>query len=384
MSCIIHVGHDKTGTSSIQSYLAAAAYELEKLGINYSHHSSFDYASEGKVTSGNGSLLLEKEHIVKPNSLYSSEGLFRKLASDELLKQLLDKVNGELKVILYTRDFFDYCSSLWGQAIKNGGYTEEYDHFMKLYVENTYLDQLQYWIGASDKFGFKLEIFNYSRHKEELIPHFLRSVLGESSEKLTVKSPVVNRIVNRSLTRSENEFLRQVNKFVGITTISDTLVYRLPGVKPQTPSIELEVYELVVKKISPIINRINKSIPPAEAIKVEGYEKVNICTSDNSSLYEFTKEQLESLAEGISKQVMSIDAVKLRDIALKYDKKSKLDVSDALYLMTLAKQAKPMGPQILRKIDEYNLELASKSRQSASNKSGVVNRGVLYLKNLLS
>lgn len=382
MSCIIHIGHGKTGTSSIQSYLAGAVDELEALGINYSHHFSFDYAADGQVTSGNGSLLLKDNHIIKPDSLYSNEGLFAKLASDRAMTQLLQKTPGKLKVILYTRDLFDFCSSSWGQGIKKAGSTIEYNDYLKAFaVKNTFYSRIEYWIDASTRFGFELQVFNYSRHRKHLIPHFLKNVVGEASEKLLIDSPITNKVVNRSLSRGENEFIRQVNKFAGATTIADTLVHKLPHVASEAPSINLETYELVVNSLTPAINRINKSLSASESIKLEKFEDlVSTVSNADTLLYEFSQEQLESLAEGISKQVMNVDAIKLRDIALKYDKKSKLDVSDALYLMSLAKQAKPMGPLILRKVDEYTTTLANQSLRSAPNINNFLSRIFLYLK----
>lgn len=379
MSCIIHIGHGKTGTSSIQSYLAGATDELEVLGINYSHHPSFDYATDGQVTSGNGKLILEDNHIIKPNSLYSNEGLFWNLSSDEAIKQLLRKTPDKLKVILYTRDLFDYCSSAWGQAIKKRGYTGEYNAFLKTYASNnTDYNTVEYWIGASTRFEFDLQIFNYSRHRKNLIPHFLNNVLGVASEKLLIDSPINNKIVNRSLSRCENEFIRQINKYAGATTIGDTLVHRLPNVASEAPSIDIETYEFVVNSLTPVIYRINKSLSVSESIKLEKFE--DLVSNTGTIRYEFSQEQLESLAEGISKQIIGIDANKLRDIALKYDNKSKLDVSDALFLMSLAKQAKPMGPLILRKVDEYTSTLANKSLRSAPNINIFFNHILLHLK----
>jgi hypothetical protein len=51
------------------------------------------------------------------------------------------------------------------------------------------------------------------------------------------------------------------------------------------------------------------------------------------------------------------DANYLRDIAVKIEQKNEPTLQDALALMRLAKRARPNGPFICQKIDEWNLRL---------------------------
>ena len=381
MTCIIHIGHGKTGTSSIQSYLAGAADHLKTLGILYPEHHSFDFAARGEISSGNGNLLLEETHIIEPNSLYSSEILFQTLATDNALENLLKKTNGDLKIVCYTRDLFDFSFSIWGQLIKRSGFTKGYDLFMKNnFTKGHFLEKLEYWIDASNRLGFELKILNYSRQKHQIIPHFLANSLEIDTEKLLNIYPVTDIRVNRSLTLSEYEFQRLMNKHVTSVThgyVSDLLVNQLPHITAQRPFIRKSTYQLVVSKLTPMINRINMSLPPSEAIKIQTFNEVNSKSHHrNNQLYEFSREQLEVLAQGFAKRInnkssgmTSHDSEKLRDIALKFDQKTHLDIGDAIFLMSLAKKGRPNGPLILQKLSEYESELAQPSKDAQPKNS---------------
>ena len=54
---ILHIGHRKTGSSAIQSWLAVNGASLGGAGFAYPEHASFSEAQKGRVTQGNGRLI---------------------------------------------------------------------------------------------------------------------------------------------------------------------------------------------------------------------------------------------------------------------------------------------------------------------------------------
>ncbi len=49
----LHIGHGKTGSSSLQTFLALNKDNLKEYGIFYPEHVSFSNAEKGFITSGN-------------------------------------------------------------------------------------------------------------------------------------------------------------------------------------------------------------------------------------------------------------------------------------------------------------------------------------------
>ena len=57
-----------------------------------------------------------------------------------------------------------------------------------------------------------------------------------------------------------------------------------------------------MNSLAPVVDRINKSLPASESIKLEKFKDLGSSVSNaDTLLYEFPQEQLESLAEGISR-----------------------------------------------------------------------------------
>jgi len=53
MNLYLHIGHGKTGSSALQSFLALNSNLLENYRIEYPEHASFENAINGKISSGN-------------------------------------------------------------------------------------------------------------------------------------------------------------------------------------------------------------------------------------------------------------------------------------------------------------------------------------------
>ena len=154
---ILHVGAGKTGSSAIQSGLARYIDSLGIYGIEYPAPLDAKNASRGKITSGNGVELLkflcpekrnpgfdEESFLISfisvlkgsgsKNIIFSNEQLEEGLLSKfEMLKEELDKLNIDLKIIYYLRNFVDHAYSVFGQMVKRSGFQKSFSEYSSLY-----------------------------------------------------------------------------------------------------------------------------------------------------------------------------------------------------------------------------------------------------------
>lgn len=374
---ILHVGHGKTGSSYLQSVLAENRLVLEKYGYCYPEHRSFKDALAGKPSAGNGLLVLQNDFVLDQSTLVSSERLFFELAKEAALESLISKLDGKLTVVLYTRNVFEMLTSVWGQWVKKIGYTSDLNSHL-LELSDRHYPNVLFWLQASEKFGFELRVRNYSNHRHDFLPSFFSTAFPNLSQKVLEEFTVSGyQKVNRSLTESEYVLLSEFNKHGPRTAgfLADALVHKIPDIDAEMPFIELDVYEKVCAWITPTIQAINASLPSTEHVEVESYaflqQKMN---ADSAEHYQFTKHQLEVIAEEAAAKInhgpfklTHMDAEYLRDIALKIERGEMPVLEDAYQLMLLAQRSRPDGIVINAKIREYEAQL---KREETTKKEG--------------
>ncbi|MEA1053476.1 hypothetical protein U5801_27270 [Lamprobacter modestohalophilus] len=380
MACFVHIGHGKTGSSAIQCHLALTRHVLQSAGYDYPFHESLASATKGHITSGNGSLLLESSHIVSDKSIYSDETLFVRLANDVATEALLAACPSDLKVICYTRDFFDLSFSGWGQAIKRGGCSLRYEEFMDADFNGWSIGLLEYWLSAAAKHGFELRVFNYSRHKTQLFAHFVRRALKLDYDLVDRMSVTDDFVVNRSLTAAEYELQRLFNKYVRVPSfsfVSDPLVNELPRVEAERPLLSEQTYTAVRQRFEDRVAAVNEFLPAEEQIKIEEFETLfgegNVRESEE--YFRLSADQLDVLARGIAAMVDSAlqrgaceealkdsDADMLRDLAWRLEKGAGADINSAEYIMSLASRARPNGKLIEQELTRYRELLKNADR----------------------
>jgi hypothetical protein len=358
---ILHVGHQKTGTSFIQSILA---YNTEYLNnyFYYPPHHSFSGASMGHISSGNGSLLLSKDLNINnyEKILFSGEQLFERIRGEfnSELKNICK--NNSVKVILYSRNVIDYFFSSWGQAIKRGGHTNDFQSYLLNAINSRHVySKIIDWINLSVDFGFELIIRNYSNHQENLIDVFMNDVTGIDSISAKLKHPPILK-VNRSLSFIELEIQKVFNTFDKKSSryISDNLVNFLPDVQSAKASCSKEIYKTITEKMNPFLNEINSRINPSESLSIGDIEKYNPDNSTKNQQYTLSKAQIDILSDSLNSEFYKFFNLKdytneLRDIALKIETKEVLTLNDALILMKIAQSSRPDGKLISRKIAEW-------------------------------
>ena len=271
---VLHIGHGKTGTSYIQSVLAMNTTRLLDLNIKYPSHISLNEAKRGKVTSGNGLLILDEEIYDIDNHaiLLSGEHLFHRLLENDNLKKSVIRKFENTTVILYTRNVYDMNLSLWGQHVKRHGMTSSLNKYMKNHSDVHFSKVLQ-WIKMSLDYKIDLKIFNYSNHSQDIIDHFF-SVIAEtlnlrSSQFEKFKLPAQS-FVNRSLSYFEYKLIRILNSISPVKgrKTSDFLVNQLPFIPSYSPKISAETRILLEDKYGKLVEDINYYLNDSELIKI--------------------------------------------------------------------------------------------------------------------
>lgn len=367
MEIFIHIGHGKTGSSAIQSFLAKNRDLLLKYGVNYPEHESFGKALENKISSGNGGLLLTNFKFKENEDKYllSSESLYGRLKDKEVLAALIKKLPTKPILICYTRDFFDYYISSWGQSIKRGRIVESIDEHAIGF--KGFLGILVRYIEWADELGYQLVIKNYSKHEDDLIQSFCSIFLDENSGFFQEADFDVG-VVNRSLTHSEYKVQQLFNKFLPYKSsdfISDVLVEKLPLVESEASPIMESTYNLLLSRYIEDIDYINQYIESNEevGVKVKGMVRPDKEVYEKAQ-YTFSEEQLKLLVESISNRIISLEEEKesvfnretawiLRDIANKYEKNKPLELEDAYNLMQLGVKLYDEGKFMKRKLAEF-------------------------------
>lgn len=146
----LHIGTEKTGTTSIQSFLSENRSRLEEQGIfyprspgNHNHTALTVYAlrktKQGSIRRSSGVFDPEQVTIFRdrfvealdkelgtstlPTVVFSNEHLSSRLSEDSevaRIKKLCDTYAGRTKIIVYLRNQVDFLVSSFGTGIKSG------------------------------------------------------------------------------------------------------------------------------------------------------------------------------------------------------------------------------------------------------------------------
>jgi len=299
---IIHIGHGKTGSSVLQSFLVSNRDSLAKFGFDYPLSASDSAARAGQVTSGNGHLVADSYDLIGiPGKVFSSEGLFY----NKGLLQYLDQSAQSFSVIAYTRDLFHFLISAWGQRVKRHGVTSSFEKYLESDIVNLHLSQLLLW---HDALGDRLSVFNYSRHSANLEQHFLSAGLGITDTRGFKFFGSAK--VNRSLTTSELEVQSLFNHYYGGSSsrfVSDQLVNLVPEIRAEVPYFSRQIYSRTIERLAPQVVTLNQSLPESERIQIEPYGELvrNNRGSENGNepVYAFTRMQLAVLVRSVSEEL---------------------------------------------------------------------------------
>lgn len=316
---ILHLGHPKTGSSAIQSFLARNADQLRSIGIYYPQSRREREAGKGAISSGNPRDVRQIGKIARSSihhTVFSSENIFvaniPEIYNDTLAKQLIGTDIKPLFVI-YTRNLFPFIFSGWGQYIKRHGGTlglrdfivssQEEDDAYRVFGPGNF-QRLAEWIVSIEYAGFDWAVYNYDKIDCGISTHFARKALGIATD-APLDWTFDTRRVNRSLTMSEYEVQIQFNRIMGKSSsriISDRLVNDLPDLNGHRPYISYDEYIIISEIFRSSVDSVNKLIRDDQRIHIEEYK--NLKLSKEPCDITLTRDQLRVITESLCREIL--------------------------------------------------------------------------------
>ncbi len=161
----VHIGLRKAGSASIQAFLAANAEPLAQLGLLYprtgrferdAHHNlASELRSRRRFTAGRGGIddvLAEWRASGAPNLILSSE-MFEDCSAAQAGRLIgrLREADGDIRVILILRDLAHLIVSSYGQKVKYGRNSHDFDEFFETRLTDErvdYAETAERWAAA--------------------------------------------------------------------------------------------------------------------------------------------------------------------------------------------------------------------------------------------
>lgn len=297
---LLHVGHGKTGTSFLQSVLAASSDALHFRQVCYPiSNTDRERAAKGLTTSGNLSngenswdkMLMQADDIAGMSLLVSNENLFQRLF-DTIAEDISTRHPGvPVSVLLFVRNPLENVAASYSQAVKSGNLALAFEYALNN-PHNDNISRAIKFAEACKRANFKLTVRNYSYERNRLLTH-LSDWLCQP-ESTFVLPPV--RVVNRSLDSAELEIQRAMNKYLPVdgAFLAQTMSARLPPAANSKPKASREALETYSEEIGERIKKGNayfgRELYYEEDIEpyVEGPQDKQICLS---------REQLDVMME---------------------------------------------------------------------------------------
>jgi tetratricopeptide (TPR) repeat protein len=302
---LIHAGQFKTGTSFVQAALARSVPALRAAGIWYPDYGTLAAAARGRITSGNGGLVLYQEPealieelLTDPDPcdrlLLSNEFFCRELFSD-VVQARLEAVRAALditrvEVLLFIRNPVDHAASECQQQIKRSGAMFDVAEYFDRYVIPEQIAELLRQVAARPDHG--VTVYNYSRVSDRLVPLF-EDWLGLPAGALSL--PEIARI-NRSLSRSELALVRALNATAAEARVfADALCEQLPEVAAELVYPPVAVQEAMLERLGPALEHVNAHVPADQRYDTAPVVPAAPETGD----YSFDAVQLATIAETV-------------------------------------------------------------------------------------
>lgn len=312
----LHIGHNKTGSSFLQSALALSEPALTAQGLAYPISAKqAQTARKGLFNGGNlhgrpGKLseLMqsgpEDGGFKGQTLLISAESFFFYMLRD--LNGFLDEYRSAcpdlpLRVLLYIRDPLDHAVSQYHQRVKRIGYSGSLADSLTSYDTPASVARI---INRLRKSGAEVTVLNYSRHRAALITSF-ETWLGLPEGSLTLPD---QRQVNRSLTRAELELQRALNAQLGKAArqlLADPLCTALPDLRADTPPLSRAALDSFLTRMQEMTHTpaFQRAVPEAERPHIGTVEDhiARFPDPDDDTPLTFTAAQLELLGAQIGK-----------------------------------------------------------------------------------
>lgn len=359
----IHIGHGKTGTSATQTALARSHIKLKEFGFCYPEHPSFKLALKGRISSGNidGSRKEWFEEQLLPavlheNSdhtfIFSNENIFWKI---EKLFNAAPQLESEIKfhVILVVRDPFEMLSSAYIQAVKRSGYTGTVSEYSK---NESHIIRAAHLVREMKAKNIDYSLINYSSLRRNVTGEIFK-IIG--IEKALDCNEMQNlETVNRSLSFSELKVIVLINQVFGRaagSSVSNALVNTFPDIPSDSVHLPISDIHDFEKRVAESVEYLNLELTKANKIKLQPPAVDTL-----GSVPSLSVEQVEVIKESLCRTSLTEDdALFLYGAALTYEKGEALSINHSVKLLQLAARAKPQGPMIRDKLQEFTKKINS-------------------------
>lgn len=311
----LHLGHNKTASTFLQTVLAYSIPTLAEHGIFYPLAAKkLEAARKGEVVGPN---LGAAPHALKAllklpmptqtnRMLISGEGLFFELSrtGDTLLRNLRAAFpNARMKVLLYVRDPVDHVVSFYHQQVKHG-YTGTLGDRMRNYNMPRRVAQ---GLALLRDAGAEVTVLNYSRHS--------KAVLGTMETWLDLPLGVLTAPeqtqVNRSLTNAELELQRVFNRHFGdkaYRMVSMPLIDGLPDLRSETPPLSREDLAVFLDRMQEQVDTedFRALVPEAERPWVGTVDDhiARFPSPEEGAVLTFSSAQISLFAEAMAKRLI--------------------------------------------------------------------------------
>ena len=307
----LHIGHDKTGSSFIQSTLALNDAVLKANGIHYPSVGNFSKARMGHISNGNWVAFDDPAAAIEAAparcraTLFSSEGIFSRLGTPKHFRTftaMLERLAIEkVHVLLFIRDPIDHISSEYQQKIKRGGeHRPSVDDYSSSYKIPTRVNRLLSLFDEEPVFD--VTVRNYSRVRDGILPIFT-DWIGLPENALDASS--LDQTVNRSLTRDELYIQRRVNMHLGRSgdLLADRLCNLLPHVEASLSRPSPAVQREMLARLEEDIAAVNARVDPADAYSLEIVEPTG---AEADEMLRLSEEQADVIIDGLAGEIASL------------------------------------------------------------------------------
>ena len=392
----LHVGLNKTGSSALQSWLSINNEELRH--CDYYYPVTENKSAQFEVSSGNGTLFdmyldghIDEEKVIDNyfdtalnNIIISKENFNFTEEKINKLKLFCSRTNLDLKVIIYVRDIYGWAYSIYVQVVKRHSYVKDFAEFVRG-LKNAM--HIEYASLLNDNIE-NVDIVHYDTVKTDVASAFSASINVDYHQ----LKPMAKIKVNRTLTFEEINVVTFISSLAQIYNkkgnndlvcklASDFLVNTYKE-RVSEVFVDKSLVLLLEKKFKSDVDTFNKKAGVdlklftedvrAQTVKSEHlnhdilFDVMNhILKKVNTEWAIYLAAEVYYLSASHGSKLISditgsnnkyINAHVLRDTALFLES---IDLNKSLAFMTMAKEIKPSGKFICKKVSELTDKLSS-------------------------
>lgn len=156
---LLHVGTQKTGTTTIQGFLKNTTEPLAAAGVHYlntgrtniAHNVMIQMIRKGRGPGLAKRLINEMGRHPDKTCVISSEMFFRKDMADYFAEHFPQEIRENTKIVIYLRRQDKFAEAMWKQRVKNGRYTGSPLDYMGSNKNLNYLPTLNHFANVFGK-----------------------------------------------------------------------------------------------------------------------------------------------------------------------------------------------------------------------------------------